>query len=110
MPTEPVGDLEKGCGGDWPALRSARATTQAKVDEIRRALARFDTPQTSVIVTGSFGRGEVTGGSDFDWMLLVDGGSDPEHVTLLRGIFEALQKLKVKQPGPTQTFGELISS
>ena len=59
---------------------------------------------------GSFARLEATSGSDFDWMLLVDGASNPDHVKLARGIFEALEKLKINKPGPTETFGKLVSS
>ncbi len=43
----------------------------------------------SVVVTGSFARGEATEGSDFDWMLLVDGASDSEHFTLAGPIPDA---------------------
>jgi UTP:GlnB (protein PII) uridylyltransferase len=38
----------------------------------------------SVVLTGSLGRGEATGGSDADWLLLVDGRSDPRHAMIAR--------------------------
>ncbi len=62
-------------------------------------------------MTGSVGRSEVTSGSDFDWILLVDGPSDPNHFILTQQIRDVLENdLEIKRPGPTQTFGELVSS
>jgi predicted nucleotidyltransferase len=110
MQTRFIAELEKRCSGNWPALRGARAKTDAQVEEVRRELSEFETPQTSVIVTGSVGRGEATSGSDFDWMLLVDGASDPEHVTLANSIIKVLKELRLKKPGRNQTFGGLVSS
>jgi predicted nucleotidyltransferase len=59
---------------------------------------------------GSFARGEATSGSDFDWMLLVDGASNPDHFKLAKEIFGAVEKLKINPPGRTETFGNLVSS
>ncbi|MGC1400951.1 nucleotidyltransferase domain-containing protein, partial [Candidatus Binatus sp.] len=71
--------LAKQCDATWPAIEAARAKAREQIDLVKRELIKVDDPNVSVVVTGSFGRGEVTGGSDFDWMLLVDGGSNPEH-------------------------------
>jgi predicted nucleotidyltransferase len=76
----------------------------------KKELIKLDDPQASVVVMGSVARGEVTEGSDFDWMLLIDGASDPEHFTLAGAIAEALEKIGIKKPGPTETFGKLVSS
>lgn len=105
-----VEELEGKCEGNWPAIRASRAATSDKINEIKDALAKFESQQeVSVVVTGSFGRGEMTSGSDFDWMLLIDGPSDPEHFTVAQKITEVLDPL-VKAPGRTQTFGGLVSS
>lgn len=105
-----VGRLEAACGGDWPAIRAARERTAEQIERVRDELLKFETQETSVVVTGSVGRGESTRGSDFDWMLLIDGPSDPGHVELARGVEDALQKLGIKKPGPTEIFGSLVSS
>lgn len=80
------------------------------VDRVGKELTNLDDPQTSVVVTGSVARGEKTVGSDFDWMLLIDGASDPEHFALARRILETLKKLDIKGPGATGIFGKLVSS
>lgn len=59
---------------------------------------------------GSVARREVTGGSDFDWMLLIDGASNPDHFTLAGAIAEALYKIGIKKPGPNEIFGKLVNS
>lgn len=110
MSNQFVAELEAACGCAWSAIRAAQARTEAHVDAVSRELTKFATPETAVVVTGSVGRGELTSGSDFDWMLLIDGASDPAHFTLAQEIGNALKALHVKAPGPAQTFGGLVSS
>jgi predicted nucleotidyltransferase len=105
-----VENLAKQCGAAWPAIAAARANGLALVDSVKKELAKLEDPQASVVVTGSVARGEVTGGSDLDWMLLVDGASDPQHFMLTEAILEELDKLGIKRPGPTEIFGKLVSS
>jgi predicted nucleotidyltransferase len=102
--------LAERCNATWPAITAARAYALARIDQVREELTKFYDPQTSVIVMGSFARWEATAGSDFDWMLLVDGASDPAHFALAKEIFDALETLKINQPGRTETFGKLVSS
>src|SRR5271166_3746064 len=105
-----IEDLAKRCGGTWPAIIATRANALARVDLVRKELTKLYDPQVSVVVMGSFARGEATAGSDFDWMLLVDGASDPAYFTLAKEIFSALGKLGLNEPGRTETFGKLVSS
>jgi len=105
-----VDNLAHKCGGEWPSIKRAREKSRARIEEDRNALSKLEDPQTAIVVTGSVARGEVTDGSDFDWMLLVDGASDPEHYTLATAIVEELQKLGIKKPGPSELFGKLVSS
>jgi hypothetical protein len=104
-----VETLAKQCGATWPAIKEARAKAREQIELVRKELAKLYDPQVSVVVTGSVGRGEVTGGSDFDWMLLVDGASDAAHFTLAGAILTALDRLGIKGPGPTEVFGQLVS-
>ncbi len=104
-------ELEERCEAKWEAIRRARQNTANLVHRATSALMEFETPSTSIVVTGSVGRSEVTRGSDFDWLLLVDGPSDPNHFVLAQKIQDVLEeKLQIKPPGRTQTFGELVSS
>ena len=105
-----VQDLESRCGGDWPAIRTAREQTDTYIQRVGQELVKFKSDETSIVVTGSVGRGELTSGSDFDWMLLIDGPSNPDHFILAQEITELLKDLGVKPPGPTETFGRLVSS
>jgi predicted nucleotidyltransferase len=106
-----VQQLEQACGTKWDAIRTARESTLNLVERVTSGLAGFETPSTSIVVTGSVGRGEVTSGSDFDWILLVDGPSEPNHFILAQKIRDVLKnELGIKPPGPTQTFGALVSS
>lgn len=74
------------------------------------ALADLHDAAFSVVVTGSLGRGEATEGSDADWVLLVDGPSDPAHAMLAREIGTRISKLVAKDVGPTGTFGDIVDS
>ena len=59
---------------------------------------------------GSLGRGEATEGSDADWVLLVDGPSDPAHAIVVREIGERISRIVTKDVGPTGTFGDIVDS
>jgi len=85
--------LAERCGATWPAIKAARANALALVEQVRKELTKLDDPQVSVVVTGSVARGEKTEGSDFDWMLLVDGASDPEHFTLAGAILKTFGRI-----------------
>ena len=105
-----VETLAERCGGSWPAIRAARTYALDRVAQVRKELTKLEVPEASVVVMGSFARGEATRGSDFDWMLLVDGASEPAHFMLAKEIFGALGKLGLSEPGRTKTFGDLVSS
>lgn len=105
-----VETLAERCGAIWPAIKAARENARAQIDRVRTELSRLEDPQASVVVMGSVARGEVTSGSDFDWMLLIDGASDPEHFALAGAIADALDKIGLRKPGPTEMFGKLVNS
>ena len=102
--------LEERLGTRWNAIRAARARTDAVVDQLAAALADLHDVNCSVIVTGSLGRAEATEGSDADWVLLVDGQSDPEHAILARKIENRIREIVPKEVGPTGTFGNIVAS
>lgn len=66
--------LEAASGVTFPTLVAARERTERNLDERRRALCSVKRDEDlAVVLMGSWGRLEVTGGSDNDFMCLVDG-------------------------------------
>src|SRR5215213_10198237 len=79
---DPCGAVER-LGVELPQLAAARERTVAAVAARRGALAGLELgPAASVVLFGSWGRGELTCGSDDDWAILVDdaarAGTAPE--------------------------------
>lgn len=102
-------EVQKRFGREWFAIASARSRTIEALDRLS-ALREFESRSTSIVMFGSIGRAEVTSGSDADWTLLIDGPSDPEHYRLALRIGRQISELGFDQPGPTGTFGDLVSS
>jgi predicted nucleotidyltransferase len=94
----------------WPNLKSARAASIAKLDDLKDALVPFDVPDTSIVVFGSLARLEFTSDSDIDWTLLLDGFSVPEHLDTSMAITRKLSDLGYIPPGREGTFGSLAFS
>lgn len=102
--------LEQRLGARWEAIGRARIETDQILAALRDALEGLDDPDCAVVVTGSLGRGEANAGSDADWILLVDGPSDPSHARLAREIGPRIRSVVAKDVGPTGTFGEIVAS
>jgi UTP:GlnB (protein PII) uridylyltransferase len=102
--------LESRLGKNWTAIRAARERTEEVVGRLAASLAELHDANCSVVVTGSLGRSEATEGSDADWVLLVDGPSDPEHAILAREIEKCVRAIVPKEVGPTGTFGDIVAS
>ena len=102
-------DLSTRTGEPWPAIFAARATTERLVEKLRAGLAEFEDPNYSIVVTGSLGRGEASEGSDADWILLVDGLSNPDHGPIRQKIAVRFAELGFEPPGGTGTFGDLVT-
>jgi predicted nucleotidyltransferase len=110
VPTDAVVDLEQRLGADWQHLRSARALSTTKRDELRSAAAGLDSEDTSIVVSGSLARDEFTTGSDIDWTLLIDGSADPQHHDLFKKVNSVVEPLEPKKPGREGTFGAMVFS
>lgn len=102
--------LEAQSGAKWDAIRAARAKTDDVLALLGAELADLADANFSVVVTGSLGRGEATAGSDADWILLVDGPSDPNHAILAGDIANRIRKVVTKEVGRTGTFGGIVAS
>jgi predicted nucleotidyltransferase len=102
--------LEQRLGARWDAIGRARVKTEEILAKLRAAVDGLDDPNCAVVVTGSLGRGEADDGSDADWLLLVDGPSNPDHTRLHREIDLRIREVVGKDVGPTGTFGEIVAS
>jgi predicted nucleotidyltransferase len=105
----PFDQLYAQYSGEWPAIVSAREFTARRLRDLE-PVREFESDNTSVVVFGSFARGELTAGSDVDWSLLIDGPSDPEHLQIVRQVGQTLEALQLQEPGTTETFGTQVSS
>ncbi len=105
----PITGLEASLGASWGAIRAARSKTRELMLALRTELTSIEDPNCAVVVTGSLGRGEASDGSDADWVLLVDGPSDPAHARMAREIGQRIGKV-LKAPGQTGTFGDIVPS
>lgn len=101
--------LKKKHSRVWPEVTKARQLTEERLQALE-PLQKLSSDNTSIVVFGSFARGELTPGSDVDWSLLIDGPSDPEHFQINQQVDGFLASLDLPKPGATETFGTLASS
>jgi hypothetical protein len=103
----PLDRLAREGGVDFPNLSSARRLTMAGLEGRRPRLAELKhDSDAAVVLMGSWGRSEVTSGSDDDFMVLVDG---PPRDTIEPSI-EAVKTILDQAPGDQGIFGEPVSS
>jgi hypothetical protein len=104
--------LEETTGTEFPALVAARERTERQLEERRLALREVEREEdVAVVLMGSWGRLEVTGGSDNDFMCLVDG--DPRDEAEVRPSVEQAWKglgSRGKKPGKEDIFGVPVFS
>ena len=109
----PAGALERLAAHSaegFPNLLAARERTAVRLAEMRARVAPVALPDdASIVLFGSWGRGELTAHSDDDWLLLVDGPLRPEHdpvVATLRDLLGA----EDRKPGTQEIFGAAASA
>lgn len=91
---------------DFPNLRSARRLTKEGLEARRPRLAELGhDSDAAVVLMGSWGRGEVTAGSDDDFMVLVNG--PPRHN--VEPSIDAVKTVLDRAPGDQGIFGEPVS-
>jgi hypothetical protein len=108
-----AGSLERlstEAGVDFPSLFAAQRRTEEALTERRRRLATLKVDgDAAIVLMGSWGRGELTSGSDDDFMLLIDG----EEREPVRPTIEEIWKVlgaKGKRPGREEVFGVPVFS
>ena len=97
-------------GCNWPAIRRVQQTTANQQEVLNSAFKGKVARDTSVVLFGSIARGEVTSGSDADWILLLDGQAAPEHENQRRDIAALLKEKKFGKPGRSGIFGCMVGS
>jgi hypothetical protein len=108
---EPSGALRRLSeltGAPFPALHGARARTEAQVADRAAALAgHAELEGLSTCVFGSWGRGELTGGSDDDWAVLVGRPFEEDDKDVRREVLAASKAFGAsdRQPGAQDVFG-----
>jgi hypothetical protein len=101
----PLDELATRSGHDFPNLLRARGTTAAGLEDRRpRLTALKHDDDCSVVLMGSWGRAEVTSGSDDDFMVLVNG---PKRKEVEPSIAEVMTVLD-KAPGDQGVFGKPV--
>lgn len=104
---EPLERLAAATGACFPNLARARALTGERLVERRSRLSQLShDDDTSIVLMGSWGRSELTSGSDDDYMVLVHGPKrEKVHPDRL-----ALEPILDKSPGMQGVFGEPVAS
>ncbi|MFI5380588.1 MAG: hypothetical protein ACHRHE_14925 [Tepidisphaerales bacterium] len=115
-PFPTVHKLAREVGATWPGYELAVKRTVAAEQRLHEVLLSADVrgrplgADASLVLFGSFARREMLDGSDYDWALLLDGVVDNDHAVLGRRIEAALVRGKLKSPGSSGTFGNLVFS
>jgi hypothetical protein len=103
----PLEQLAKASGRDFPNLFAARKLTATRLAERRARLATLPhDDDVSIVLMGSWGRSEVTSGSDDDFMLLVNGGERED----VRPSKEDVKAILDRAPGDQGIFGKPVYS
>ena len=97
--------LAERTGNDFPRLFAARELTARRLDGLRTELERFDRDDDAAIVLlGSWGRHELTSGSDDDYLVLVE-GPEREQVRPDPQALHAVLGADERAPGRQGVFG-----
>lgn len=101
----PLEHLGSETGRDFPNLLRARQTTAKGLSERRPQLAQLDHDEdVSIVLMGSWGRAEVTSGSDDDFMVLVNGEQRAE----VHPAIDLVKTVLDRAPGDRGLFGEPV--
>jgi UTP:GlnB (protein PII) uridylyltransferase len=103
----PLDVLAEKSGRDFPHLFEARQRTASGLRSTGQRLERLvHEDETSVVLMGSWGRAEVTAGSDDDFMVLVHGPDRAE----VRPSVEEVAEVLGSSPGTQGIFGVPVFS
>jgi hypothetical protein len=98
-------------GRDLPALTAARSRTSERLAKRRYLLVDLEhDADAAVVLFGSWGRHEITSGSDDDYVVLVHGPKRDSMRPSAESVADLIAKDPVgsKQPGQEHTFGGFV--
>jgi predicted nucleotidyltransferase len=102
--TTPLEELAARSGDGFPHLLAARERTARELAAARERMADVALdPDVAVVLFGSWGRAELTPGSDDDWLVLVAG----EHRDAVRPDPGQVGAVLGREPGEQGIFGEV---
>jgi Putative nucleotidyltransferase DUF294 len=100
-----LGQLAERSDGGFPNLTRARELTERRLSEMRERLKGLDCDDdVCVALFGSWGRRELTGHSDDDWAILIDGADRVDARPLASEVQGALGGDR-REPGSQEIFG-----
>jgi predicted nucleotidyltransferase len=108
--SELIARLEAKADREFPNVVAARGFSAETLERLHGLLLGQDVEDTSIVVFGSFARGEYTVGSDIDWTLLVDGRAHDEHFQRALAITRILDDAKFQPPNPYGVFDNVSFS
>jgi hypothetical protein len=107
MPGAPLEQLAQASGRAFPHLTRARAQTTEGLIACRARLQALEhQADVSVVLMGSWGRAELTSGSDDDFMVLLAGAERAQ----VRPSVEQIQTVLDRAPGDQGIFGAPVAS
>lgn len=115
-PFPTVMSLARACSETWNSYEIAAKRTLDAEAELREALLRTGplerllSADCAIVLSGSFARYEMVGGSDYDWEILIDGVVSADHGMLARKVETALKHAGLQAPAAAGTFGKLVFS
>jgi len=105
--TAPLEQLSQASGRSFPSLLAARELTASRLAERRPFLAQLPHDEdVAIVLMGSWGRSEVTSGSDDDYMVLVSGDMRDD----VRPSKAEIETILDRAPGSQGIFGEPVHS
>ena len=101
----PLEQLAQASGREFPHLLKARELTSKGLSERRARLADLSHDEdVSIVLMGSWGRSEVTSGSDDDFMLLVRGDMHEDVRPSKVEVETILDRAPASRNGPLEGF------
>lgn len=109
-------DIQQAGTPSWQTnvITRTQGAATSKREELAHLLSQkvpgYTSEDTSLVVFGSLARGEWTSRSDLDWIYLIDGQANSDHLRIAQQIARAFSEGAVIAPGPTGTFGNMAFS
>lgn len=105
-----VDQLAARLNTEWMHLQVSRDLAVKIRKELTTAVQDLTSTDMSIVLAGSLGRDEFTGGSDIDWFLLIDGSADSDHHTVFQRIQKEVNARAAQSVSPDRIFDIYVFS